>query len=335
MSLNILKPGLLTTVQDTGRFGYRKDGIIVSGAMDNLALRIANLLVGNPESAATLEITLTGPEILFEADYLVALTGANLNPSINGEPVKMWRPVLIKKGSRLNFGKTATGCRTYLGVSGSFDIPKILGSYSTYLRAVIGGLHGKALQAGDSLAGNQPTALVEKLSKKLDKRAQATGFGEAPWTLTPFFYPELSRHPIIRAIKGPEFGWFAPDAQNSFWEEPFSVTPQSDRMGYRLQGPELLQLNTKELLSTGVTFGTVQVPAQGNPLVLMADHQTTGGYPRLAQVITADFSGLAQVRPGEFIRFKEISLPEAQHLLITQEKRIAQLKQLLRLKFNY
>jgi antagonist of KipI len=335
MSLKILSPGLLTTIQDTGRIGYRKDGLILSGAMDSRALRIANLLVGNPENTAALEITYSGPKILFEADCLVALTGAMLSPFVNGEPVKMWRPVFIRRGSVLEYGKPVLGSRTYLAVSGSFAIPKILGSYATYLRAGIGGLHGKALQAGDLIPGNHPPPAVATLVKALAQKAGANGFGETTWSLSPYFYPALNPNPVIRAIIGPEYEWFEPDAQQAFWKESFRVTAQSDRMGYRLQGPDLFRLNNKELLSTAVTFGTVQVPAPGNPIVLMADHQTTGGYPRLAQVITADSSELAQVLPGAAIRFKEVTLPEAQLLLLNQERKIEQLKQILRLKFNF
>ncbi|GEO06882.1 KipI antagonist [Adhaeribacter aerolatus] len=334
MSIKILSPGLLTTIQDTGRIGHRKEGIILSGAMDSLALRLANLLVGNPEQAAALEITLTGPKILFQENCLLALTGANLNPKINGCPVKMWRPVMVRAGSILAFGKPVLGSRTYLAVAGSFHIPKILGSYATYLKAGIGGFNGRALQTGDSIPGNWPAPAVAPIWRSLEKKPAPNGFAEVNWRLGSSFYPTLVPNPVIRALKGPEYEWFAPDSQKAFWELPFSLTNQSDRMGYRLKGPALNLLKEKELLSSAVTFGTVQVPAQGQPIVLMADHQTTGGYPRLAQVITADFSLLAQVQPGAKIQYKEINLPEAQGLLLAQEKRMNHLKNILSLKFK-
>lgn len=334
MSIKIIKPGLLTTIQDVGRFGYRQAGITTSGATDPIALRIANLLVANPEDAAALEITLTGPEILFEEDCLFALTGGNLSPTINGQPVKMWRPVYVTGGSVLAFGKPVSGCRAYLAVAGSFRLPKILGSYATYLRAAIGGLQGRALQTGNIIPLNKPSENTRQLLLSLHKKVDGVGFAAVNWTLNPDFYPTLSSDPVVRVIKGPEYEWFTLDAQQRFWKDPFKVTPESDRMGARLQGPVLNLLQPKELLSTAVTFGTVQVPAQGNPIVLLSDHQTTGGYPRLAQVITADFSILAQLKPGELIWFKEILLPAAQQLLLHQESQLAYLKRILNLKFK-
>ena len=335
MHIKILKPGLLTTVQDTGRFGHRQEGIILSGAMDGLALRIANLLVGNLEDEAALEITLIGPKILFEADCLVALTGADLSPCINNIPVKLWRPIFVSAGSVLAFGKPRVGCRSYLAFAGGLNIPKILDSYATYLRAGFGGLQGQALQTDDCISINKPPLKIQSLLSALRKKSALNGFAEANWTLNASFYPTLLPNPIVRGIKGPEFEWFTPESQKAFWEEIFQVTPQSDRMGYGLQGPELLRHNQKELLSTAVSFGTVQVPNNGNPMLLMADHQTTGGYPRLAQIISADFSVLAQVKPGEAIRFKEISLPKAQKLFLHQERNMERLKNTLSLKFKY
>ncbi|KAA5543450.1 5-oxoprolinase subunit C family protein [Adhaeribacter rhizoryzae] len=335
MSLKILKPGLLTTIQDTGRLGYRQAGITTSGATDLMALRLANLLVANPSDAPALEITLTGPTILFEVDCLLALTGANLGPTINGQPVKMCRPVYVTAGSLLAFQKPISGYRAYLAVASSFKLPQILGSYATYLRAALGGLQGKALQTNNIIPLNQPAAIARQLMLFLQKKAANTGFAAATWTLNASFYPNLAPNAVIRVIKGPEYEWFTPEAQRLFWETPFRVTPESDRMGGRLQGPVLHLRQPQELLSTAVTFGTVQVPPRGNPIVLLSDHQTTGGYPRLAQVITADFSVLAQVKPGALIWFKEINLPEAQQLLLAQESKLENLKKILNLKFKY
>ena len=334
MSLQIISAGLLTTIQDTGRNGHQKEGIIVSGAMDALALRIGNLLVGNPENAAALEITLLGPQIYFAAEHIICLTGADLSPEINNNRVKMWRPIRIPKGSLLQFGKPALGCRTYLSISGSFAINPVLGSYATYLRAGLGGLNGIPLQAGDIIPCPGTNATANNLVRAFNPEDNPNSFISASWTITSQLYPKYELKPIIRVMKGPEYNWFKESSQANFWHYAYRVSPQSDRMGYRLDGTLLFLKEKSELLSGAVTFGTVQVPAQGNPIILMADHQTTGGYPGIAQVITADFSTLAQVAPGQNIFFKEASLSEAQELLFRQEQRIAQLKSAINFKLK-
>lgn len=332
MALIIIKPGLLTTVQDLGRHGYQKDGILVSGAMDATALRVANLLVGNAENTAGLEITLLGPRIRFEADHLIALTGAHFSPTLNGQSVGMNRPVWVAAGTELALGTPAAGCRAYLAVSGGFVLAPVLGSRSTYLRAGLGGLHGRALQAGDTLSGAGATSTGQQLVLNLTQADPNAPCKQARWTPNPALCFEPLSNPVIRAIRGPEFDQFLPDCQRAFWQEPFVVSNESDRMGYRLQGPLLARSNPTELLSSAVTFGTVQVPPDGHAIALMADHQTTGGYPRIAQVITADFSALAQARPGQRIRFHEVSLAEAQALYLAQERQLRALQRAVKLK---
>lgn len=327
MSLYILRPGLLTTVQDLGRYGYQQDGIIVSGAMDAAALRVANLLVGNAESAAGLEITLLGPRIQFEADHLIALTGANLSPTLNGQSVGLHRPVWVTAGTELAFGKAMAGCRTYLAVAGGVAVPLVLSSRSTYLRAGFGGHEGRALRAGDGLPVGAPTALGVRLHQRLARMGSA--WAAASFTPGPVLCPMPSRAPVLRAVRGPEYGQFLTESQQAFWEEPFIITPEADRMGYRLHGPPLKRRAETELLSSAVTFGTVQVPAGGQPIVLLADHQTTGGYPRLAQVISADWSGLAQAAPGHQLRFQEVSVAKAQAIYLAQEAQLRALRQAL------
>ena len=326
MSLRILRPGLLTTVQDLGRCGYQHAGIIVSGAMDALALRVANLLVGNAETAAGLEITLLGPRIRFEADHLIALTGADLTPAINGQPVGRHRAVWVAAGADLAFGAAGAGCRAYLAVAGGVAVPPVLGSRATYLRAGFGGLHGRALLANDQLPVGEPSALGMRLARAISSFQPPKTWAQARWTPGPDLCPAPRPTPIIRALRGPEYAQFSLESQHYFWHAPFTVTAQADRMGYRLQGPALERLVETELLSSAVTFGTVQVPAGGQPIVLLADHQTTGGYPRLAQVITADFSALAQLRPGQAIRFSEVTLAEAQALYLARERRLRALQ---------
>jgi antagonist of KipI len=326
MSLSIIRPGLLTTVQDLGRPGYQHLGVVVSGALDAVALRVANLLVGNLEGAAGLEITLLGPTIRFEADLLIALTGADLSPTLNGQPAPQHRPVAVRAGTVLAFGTAQAGCRAYLAVAGSLYVPLVLGSRATYLRATLGGWHGRALQAGDELPVGKPSLANQKL-----RQLVAPAVLPAPWTATRWtpslaLCPRPRPAPIIRAVCGPEYEQFTEASQRAFWREPFIITPAADRMGYRLQGPVLERAVPTELLSSAVAFGTVQVPPGGHPIVLLADAQTTGGYPRLAQVVTADFGALAQARPGQPLRFQQISLAEAQALYIAQERRLRALQ---------
>ena len=327
MSLRILRPGLLTTVQDLGRFGYQQDGLVVSGAMDAVALRVGNLLVGNHEHAAGLEITLLGPTIRFGAAHLIALTGAHLSPTLDGQPVSLNRPIGVQAGTTLAFGAPVAGSRAYLAVAGGVAVPVVLGSRATYLRAELGGLHGRALRAGDELPTGEPAPLSQQLLQALPEFQPEKNWRQARWTPGPDLCPVPRPNPIIRAMPGPEYGQFSVESQRAFWQQPFTVSPQADRMGYRLQGPELKRLVDTELLSSAVAFGTVQVPAGGQAIVLLADHQTTGGYPRLAQVISVDFAALAQMRPGQTLRFQEISLADAQTLYLIQERRVAALRQ--------
>ncbi len=341
MSLHILRPGLLTTVQDLGRVGFQQDGIIVSGAMDAQALRVANLLVGNEETAAGLEITLAGPVIRFDTDHLLALTGAPLAATLNGRLLGLNRAVWVAAGTELACGPVRAGCRAYLAVAGGVAVRQVLGSRSTYLRAGFGGLAGRALRAGDVLPVGEPSALGARIREVVGAAASsaaaaatattigAAAFAAARFTPGPALCPVPAAQPLLRAVRGPEYGQFSAASQQAFWREPFAITPEADRMGYRLHGPPLRRPTPTELLSGAVTFGTVQVPAGGQPIVLLADHQTTGGYPRLAQVISADFSGLAQARPGQQLRFREVTLEEAQTLYLAQEQRLRALRQAL------
>ncbi|MCP2042176.1 biotin-dependent carboxyltransferase family protein [Pontibacter sp. HSC-36F09] len=330
MGLETLKPGMLTTLQDKGRYGHQREGIITSGAMDTFACRVANMLAGNADDEAVLEITLVGPTIRFTEDQLIALTGADLSPELNGERVAMWRPLLVKKESILSFGAPVSGCRAYLAVSGGFAIPKLMGSYATYLQAGIGGYKGRALQARDLIPCNSPTPAGIALFPQM----AGADYAAASWTPDPQFYPNYTSNPTLRVIKGPEYELFSGNSQEQIWTERFQVSAQSDRMGYRLQGVSLYLSEEAELISTAVTFGTVQVPPDGNPIVLMADHQTTGGYPRILQVVRVDLPILAQVVPGQTITFEEVSLEEAQQLYIRREQNLTQLARAIQLKHN-
>ncbi|NGQ93670.1 biotin-dependent carboxyltransferase family protein [Brevibacillus sp. SYP-B805] len=326
MTLTIVKPGLLTTIQDLGRYGFQKFGVPVSGAMDPFALRIANLLVGNEEGQAALEITLQGPTLRVESDALLAVTGADLGATINGQPFPCWRPVLIKQGSVLAFGTARTGCRAYLAVAGGFDVPLVMASRSTYLRGRLGGLQGRALQAGDVLKADSPSAAALSLMDLLAAGPPGRLHAAAAWGVGAEILADYTQRRIFRVMPGSHYAHFTAESRQDFWRKAFRVTPQSDRMGYRLAGPVLRAAAPLELLSEAVACGTIQVPPDGNPIILTADRQTTGGYPRFGQIATADMPILAQVRPGEEIRFVEITLPEAERLYLDRERKIAELK---------
>ncbi|WP_026464426.1 biotin-dependent carboxyltransferase family protein [Adhaeribacter aquaticus] len=332
MGLKILHSGLLTTIQDTGRIGYQKEGILVSGAMDTFAIRVGNILVGNPENAAAIETTFLGPKIRFEEAGLIAITGADLSPTINGEQVKMWRPLLVSAGCTLEFGTPRSGSWSYIAVSGSFKIPQVLGSYATYLRADFGGFKGKPLHVGDIIPVHGPSEIGAKLSQKLKLSLGTKAWCGVNWTPDPALLPVISPDPTIKVLKGPEYEWFARPSAEKFWQEKFIVTSDSDRMGYQLRGPELSVTDKTEIISSAVSFGTIQVPPDGHPIVLLADHQTTGGYPRIGQVCSAHFSSFVQVPMGKKITFQEATLPEAQSLYYQQERNILHIKRALHLK---
>lgn len=311
MSISVLKPGLLVTLQDTGRYGYGKYGISPAGAMDSFACLIANRLVGNEDKQAALEVTWSGFAVEFKLSLWIAITGGDLSPTINGERVPMWRPVSIKAGSCLSFQQPVSGCRAYLAVSGGFDVPLMMNSYSTYLRAGIGGYEGRALKKGDTLSVRPSRLQLDASQYVLD---EYDGFFTVRWSVSAGRYTNSNRETEIRVLKGRQYDDFDDDSQKSLFSACFTVTPQSDRMGYRLSGPTLQVSHNHEYISGPVALGTVQVPADGQPIILMADRQTLGGYPKIAQIASVDIPLLAQLPAGGRIRFKEVSLPEAEQL---------------------
>lgn len=332
MSIQVVRPGLLTSLQDIGRSGHQKYGVVVSGAMDLLALRVANLLVDNAEGAAACEITCWGPALRFEQDALIAICGGDLAPRIAQETVPAWRPVVVRRGSLLEFGEPQRGCRAYLAVAGGFDVPPVMGSRSTYLRAGLGGFHGRALKAGDVLDLQPPSELASRRMQRSLNAAGSRPLFASPWGAAWGLAAAAGSPPTVRAMRGGQFAWFTADSQERFFAAEFQVTSQSDRMGYRLAGPPLRLAAPRELISEAVSAGTIQVPAEGQPIVLMADCQTTGGYPKIAQAATVDLSVLAQARPGDRIRFQEISVAEAQDLYRAREAALEKLKRALKLR---
>ena len=327
MTIEVLRPGVQSTLQDLGRYGYQHFGVVVDGAMDELSHRMANLLVGNGEDAATLELTLQGPELRFARDTLIALTGADMAPVAAGRPVPLYRPVWIGAATRLAFGAVQRGCRTYLAVAGGFAAAPVLGSRSTFLAGAIGGHQGRALRAGDVLPvgaadGERYPALKRSLT------AGKPGFSAARWFMAS---PEdLHASAPLRVTAGRHWKLFSADNHQSFLGPEFRIGVQSNRMGYRLEGPRIVPARPADLLSEAISFGTVQVPPDGQPIVLMADRQTTGGYPKIAEVIGADLPRLAQRRPGEVVRFAKIGLDEAQALLLEREAALSGLRESVR-----
>jgi antagonist of KipI len=314
MSLRILRPGLLTTVQDRGRFGLQHIGVVPCGAMDPVALELANGLVGNGIDEAVLEITVLGPEIAFDTDVLVALCGAEMEARVAGVPMPANRPVLLEKGAILNARRATLGSRAYLAVAGGIALHPVMGSRSTYLPAKFGGFLGRALKAGDSLplAGNV-SSLSLKRYQKLKGRKDSSGLRTVNWSAPALTLP--AREPIvIHAIEGRHHAHFDAAARRAFFDATWRVTPDSNRMGFRLAGPALAREEAVEILSEPACLGTVQVPSNGLPIALMADHQTTGGYPKIAEIAAADVPRLAQLAPGGTVRFARCTLEQAREL---------------------
>jgi antagonist of KipI len=315
MSVRVMRPGLLSTVQDLGRFGLQHLGIVACGAMDTLSHRLANALVGNPDEAATLECTVLGPELIFGRDSLVALYGAEFSARTASTPFPLNRPVLVPAGTTLTVGPAIRGARAYLAIAGGFQAPLVLGSRSTYVPGQFGGLQGRALKAGDQL----PTApdLVEQSAARFARLGRRGGgivrgaLRSVRWSAPALSLPDR-RGATLRALEGRHHAQFDAASRAAFFESPWRVSPDSNRMGYRLLGPKLVRARPVEILSEPTCLGTVQVPNDGTPIVLMADHQTTGGYPKIAEIAGADIPELAQLAPGGEIRFIQCTLEEAE-----------------------
>lgn len=305
-TIKIIKPGIYTTIQDLGRFYYQQYGMSVSGAMDEFALRAGNILVGNPENTPALEFNYTGLEVEFLTDAWIAITGGDFLPKASGERViKCWSSTFIEKGTRLSFPKVIRGCRGYLAVSGGFQVPEVMGSCSTDVRAKVGGFQGRPLKRGDALPVNQ---INGSIAKKL-----------VPPQLLNKYYPEDA---VVRVIKGPQDAMFTQAALTRFFSSQYKITINSNRMGYRLEGPVLEHLGGADIISDGIPKGAIQVPGNGLPLILMSDRQTIGGYAKIANVITVDLPLVAQMKAGSSIGFKEVTIDEAHQLLFEYEKDI-------------
>ena len=309
--LEILSPGILTSIQDLGRYGYGRYGVAPSGALDSYALRIANLLVGNRPDQAGLEAMLLGPAIRALADIVVAVTGGNLQPRRNKQPIEMWRSHILKKDDILSFDSALSGFRVYVAVGGGISVPSVMGSRSTNLSSGFGGLQGRALKKNDILTSENHSQHV-----KTDTRAF-----NAAWI------PVYPNDWLLRVIWGPQDDHFPDESRGSFLSASYKMSSDSDRTGIRLQGPVIRQkpdIQTS-IISEGVIAGSVQIPGDGKPIIILGE-TVTGGYRKIATVISADLPLLGQIKPGDTLRFTAVSLEEARQALIGVEENVRRIE---------
>ena len=301
MGFRVLKGGMLTTVQDLGRTGYQSQGFSVSGVMDVRSFKIANLLLDNPENEAVLEFTLMGPSLEFTSETIIAITGGDFQPRVNKKPVKMYTALYMHKGDVLDFAGCRTGSRGYIAFSSYLDIPVVMGSRSTNIKCGIGGFKGRRLKDGDYIGFRiKRRSLPYFLSRSLE--------------LDEFDYDEVT----LRVVMGPQEEVFTSAGRETFLNSEYTVTSDFDRMGCRLEGPFIAYKTTADIISDGIAFGSVQVPSHGKPIILLSDRQTTGGYAKIATVISVDLPKLAQCKTDNKVRFKAVTVEEAQQLLLDE-----------------
>ena len=308
MGICVQRGGPLTTVQDKGRLGYQNLGFSASGAMDRRALRLANLLLDNEENDAVLEVTMVGPKFTFESPNCFVLTGADLKASLNGQVLETNRVYAAGAGDVVDFPQSfpSRGARAYIGFAGGLDLPPLMGSRSTYLKGKMGGLEGRGLKTGDRLEVLAPRPQLPNLEKRRLPEDFETVYG--------------GRQVKIRVILGPQEDSFTPEGLKLFLNQPYRVTPNSDRMGSRLDGPVIPHKGRADIISDGIAFGAIQVPSEGKPIILLADRQSTGGYTKIANVITVDLPKVAQRMVGDEIRFEAVSVEQAQQWLRQEEE---------------
>jgi antagonist of KipI len=311
MSLFVESAGFFTSVQDLGRTDFREFGVSLGGALDSFGLRVANLLVGNDEGAAGLEITLGALQLRFNDERIVAWCGGEFAVHVGSKALPVGHACLVSAGEELKFGRPQIGCRSWLAVSGGIDVVPVLGSRSTDLRANFGGFQGRALCDGDELPLGEfrrsQTAATEKIRS---------------WTAAHDWVRPAKPDPTLRFIGGVDWNRFNASTLQRLTSEAFTVSPDSDRMGVRLEGPELKRVDESDLISEAVTPGTIQVPPSGEPILLLGDCQTIGGYPKIAHVITVDLGIASQLRAGDHVRFSEVSLVDAHRFLLEREREL-------------
>ena len=308
--LEVIEGGIFTTIQDLGRYGYQRYGVPVSGALDQFAVRVANLLVGNAEGDAGLEMTLIGPRIRFMADAVISVTGGDFGPLVDDQPIPCWQSVVVARGGVLSFSWPRDGMRSYLAVAGGIDVPLALGSRSTYARFRLGGLAGRALASGDRLPvfprGPVPRVALRQLPSE--------------------DIPTYGNSHGLRVLLGPQDDAFTERGIEDFLSSTYTVTFASDRMGSRLDGPMIEHRRSANIVSDGTPFGAVQITGDGMPTVLLADRGTTGGYTKIATVISVDLAGIAQAQADDTVRFRSVTLEEAHRALRDHERVIEGLR---------
>lgn len=315
MSLRIIKNGLLDTIQDMGRYGFQHLGINPGGVMDKLAIRVANALVGNEINEAVIEMHFPAAEMIFEETILIALSGADFSASIQGEWVPMFQPIMVQKGSQLSFKKKRKGARVYLSVQGGFVCNEWLNSKSTNLKVKSGGYRGRAFLKNDQL--------LFKQEPLYSFQNTIHPFEILPWKAN---IAATKTENKFRFLPGGEYNQLQWNSMPVIERGIFSISRENDRMGYRLIGEGLLMNSTQEMISSAVTLGTLQLLPSGQLIILMADHQTTGGYPRIGHIISADISSLAQVQTGERLSFEKVTINQAENLLLQQEMNLLKIK---------
>lgn len=303
MSIKVITPGMLSTIQDGGRKGFAAMGFNASGVMDVRSYHIANALVGNFTDEAVIEMTYLGGSFKFLESNYIAITGADMSPKLDGVPVEMYTTVFVKQDETLTFSAAKSGMRAYIAVRGGIDVPVIMGSRSTNLKCKLGGLDGRPLKAGDIVPCRD---VYDEFHKHLIHSAPKEDFGSDEIT--------------VRVLLGPQDDYFTDHGIKTFLNSTYTVTNESDRMGCKLSGEKIEYKNTVDIISDGIVFGSIQIPRTGNPIIMLADRQTTGGYAKIATVISVDLPLLAQARPGTKVRFELIDRQKAERLLKQEQK---------------
>ncbi len=313
MSIQIIAPGALTTVQDYGRAGLGEIGLSPSGAVDTRSMELANILVGNAMGEAVLECTITGPTLHFTRDNVIAITGAFMAPKLKDRDIPMNRAVTVKAGEVLSLGLAVTGCRSYIAFAGGLHIKECFGSKSTNLKCGIGGFNGRALKAKDEIAFLNPSAGLDQMEKRVYKQMEA-----------------IVSPRIIHVILGPQEDYFTEEGIKIFLSSPYRLTADSDRMACKLSGPDIAGIRTTDIISDGIALGSIQISSNGQPMVMLSDRQTTGGYAKIATVISTDIPYIAQCRPGDTLLFQRITLEKAHKLYHQRVNAMRKLQRILR-----
>jgi antagonist of KipI len=324
--IQVLEPGLFTTVQDLGREGFGSLGVSPSGAADRISLRMGNRLLTNEQGAAGLEMTLLGGTFAFPDGAVLSLAGSDFGATLEEKPIELWRAHVAKPGQVLRLGPTRSGARCYLCVQGGIEVELFLGSASTHVLSGLGGHQGRALRKGDELklgSGNREVVGEGRGAARLGRRALPKSSGTLRRSLSARALSQLTPQKVLRVTLGPQSGWFPEAAQELFYSSTYRVAEESNRMGIRLEGTAVPAPAGGEMISEGVSLGAVQVPEGGQPIILFVEQQTTGGYPKIANVISADLHRLGQLRPRDEVRFELLDMEMARRLLIEQEELLA------------